>query len=161
MRCPAIPQYAQRAARISALARDLSEFLPELTPILKGRLRTRDAGARSCFTHPARCSTVKDCAAAWKCICAAGIQPRRCVRGSHLCCGSAGAYSVLQPELAMQLRDRKLGNLLAVEPQFILSANIGCLSHLQAGTKIPVKHWIEALDEVLDQELTLNTQSGS
>ena len=69
---------------------------------------------------------------------------------SHLCCGSAGAYSVLQPQLAAQLRDRKLRNLLALEPQCILSANIGCLSHLQAGTKIPVKHWIEAVDEALD-----------
>jgi glycolate oxidase iron-sulfur subunit len=55
----------------------------------------------------------------------------------------------LQPELAYQLRDRKLGNLAALEPQVIVSANIGCIQHLQTGTTTPVKHWIEVLDESL------------
>ena len=71
------------------------------------------------------------------------------VPDSHLCCGSAGTYSVLQPELAYQLRDRKLGNLAALEPQVIVSANIGCIQHLQTGTTTPVKHWVEVLDESL------------
>ena len=68
---------------------------------------------------------------------------------AHLCCGSAGTYSVLQPELSHQLRDRKLGHLAELQPSAILSANIGCIQHLQSGTATPVKHWIEALDEAL------------
>jgi glycolate oxidase iron-sulfur subunit len=68
---------------------------------------------------------------------------------SHLCCGSAGTYSVLQPELAYKLRDRKLANLAPLDAQTIISANIGCIQHLQSGTSTPVKHWIEVLDEAL------------
>ena len=68
---------------------------------------------------------------------------------SHLCCGSAGTYSVLQPDLAYQLRDRKLANLAPLEPQTIVSANIGCIQHLQTGTTTPVRHWIEVLDDAL------------
>jgi glycolate oxidase iron-sulfur subunit len=66
-----------------------------------------------------------------------------------MCCGSAGTYSILQPELAKQLRDRKLANLAKLEPQRILSANIGCIQHLQSGTSTRVMHWIELLDEAL------------
>jgi glycolate oxidase iron-sulfur subunit len=68
---------------------------------------------------------------------------------SHLCCGSAGTYSVLQPTLATQLRDRKLSSLQADSPDQILSANIGCLAHLQSGTDTPVRHWIEWLDRAI------------
>ncbi len=68
---------------------------------------------------------------------------------SHLCCGSAGTYSLLQPQIATQLRDRKLDNLAKLEPQCIVSANMGCIQHLQSGTATPVKHWIEVVDEAL------------
>ena len=68
---------------------------------------------------------------------------------SHLCCGSAGTYSVLQPRLAIQLRDRKLAQLEPLQAQVIVSANIGCIQHLQSGTTTPVKHWVEVLDETL------------
>jgi glycolate oxidase iron-sulfur subunit len=68
---------------------------------------------------------------------------------SHLCCGSAGTYSVLQPGLAGRLRDRKLRNLAALRPDCIVSANIGCILHLQSGTTTPVRHWVEVLDEAL------------
>jgi glycolate oxidase iron-sulfur subunit len=68
---------------------------------------------------------------------------------SHLCCGSAGTYSLLQPDLAKQLRDRKLENLAKLEPQYIISANVGCIQHLQSGTLTPVKHWVEVLDQAL------------
>ena len=67
----------------------------------------------------------------------------------HLCCGSAGTYSLLQPELARKLRDRKLEALTAAGPEAILSANIGCIAHLGAVAKIPVRHWIEWVDERL------------
>ena len=68
---------------------------------------------------------------------------------SHFCCGSAGTYSLLQPELAHALRDRKLEHLAKLEPQSIVSANMGCIAHLQSGTFTPVKHWIEVVDEAL------------
>ena len=68
---------------------------------------------------------------------------------SHLCCGSAGTYSVLQPKLAYELRDRKLKNLAPLEAQAIVSANIGCIHHLQSGTATPVRHWVEVLDDAL------------
>jgi glycolate oxidase iron-sulfur subunit len=68
---------------------------------------------------------------------------------SHLCCGSAGTYSVLNPELAYQLRDRKLGQLQPAAQELIISANIGCITHLQSGTATPVRHWVEVLDAAL------------
>lgn len=67
------------------------------------------------------------------------------VKDAHLCCGSAGTYSIFQPKLSKQLRDNKLTNLLEVKTPIIVTANIGCLMHLQKGTKTPVKHWIELL----------------
>ena len=68
---------------------------------------------------------------------------------AHLCCGSAGTYSVLNPGIAFQLRDRKLENLNEMAPDVIVSANIGCITHLQSGTATPVRHWIEVLDDAL------------
>jgi glycolate oxidase iron-sulfur subunit len=65
---------------------------------------------------------------------------------SHLCCGSAGTYSIFQPKLSKQLKINKLKNLTENNPEMIVTANIGCLMHLQQGTKIPVKHWVELLD---------------
>ena len=69
------------------------------------------------------------------------------VADSHLCCGSAGTYSILQPELARQLRSNKLDALNSGAPHTIATANIGCLTHLQSGTDVPVRHWIELIDE--------------
>ena len=68
---------------------------------------------------------------------------------SHLCCGSAGTYSVTQPELSKALRDRKLQALAAVQPDCIVSSNIGCIGHLQSGTATPVRHWVEVVDQAL------------
>jgi glycolate oxidase iron-sulfur subunit len=68
---------------------------------------------------------------------------------SHLCCGSAGTYSVLHKDVARQLRDDKLTKLRATRPERIVSANIGCITHLQSGTDVPVEHWIELLDRAL------------
>jgi glycolate oxidase iron-sulfur subunit len=146
--------YAEKAARISALARDLSEYLPDLVTALSDRLRP-DALERFALHSPCTLQHGQQLRG--------GIETHlrelgfdiRAAAESHLCCGSAGAYSVLQPELALQLRDRKLGFLAALEPQCIVSANMGCIQHLQSGTSIPVKHWIEVLDEVLDLEATL------
>ena len=146
------PRHAERAARVSAMARDVSELLPELVAALRGRVRP-----------PAE-------VLAWHAPCSLqhgqqlrggveqhlgelGFKLRPAAQEAHLCCGSAGTYSVLQPELSLQLRERKLGHLLgeraAEHPAAILSANIGCITHLQAGTEVPVRHWIELLDEAL------------
>jgi glycolate dehydrogenase iron-sulfur subunit len=69
---------------------------------------------------------------------------------SHLCCGSAGTYSILQPELSQKLLANKIKALTSGTPNQILTANIGCLAHLQSATELPVKHWIEALEESLN-----------
>jgi glycolate oxidase iron-sulfur subunit len=71
------------------------------------------------------------------------------VPDSHLCCGSAGTYSITQPELARQLRDNKLNALESGHPEVIATANIGCQSHLNSAGRTPVRHWIELVDQVL------------
>jgi len=80
---------------------------------------------------------------------AAGVDVVLCA-DSHLCCGSAGSYSLLQPELSLQLRDRKLANLQDTGASTIVSANVGCTAHLQSGTGTPVMHWIELIDRALN-----------
>jgi len=142
--------YAERARHISSLARDLSELLPTMLPALKDKLRARSA-ARVAFhapctlQHGQRLRGVVETQ-----LRALGFNVSAACDESHLCCGSAGAYSVLQPQIATQLRDRKLLNLAKLEPHFILSANIGCIQHLQSGTSLPVLHWIEMLDQALN-----------
>lgn len=154
--------YAEKARRISALTRDLSEYLAELVSSTEGagadhpalkKLAQKNAGqaTRKLAFHP-------------PCTLQHGQKIRgvverllsQCgyalvlIQESHLCCGSAGTYSVLQPVLAQQLRDRKLANLEQQQPDMIVSANIGCITHLQSGTTTVVKHWIELLDENLN-----------
>ena len=145
------PLYAAKAQRVSELTRDLSELLPDLVPALRTRLQS--APAQQITFHP-------------PCTLQHGQQLRGGVEKhlgdlgfkinvasceAHLCCGSAGTYSVLQPELSYALRDRKLGNLAQMQPDTIVSANIGCITHLQSGTVTPVRHWVEVLDEALSQ----------
>jgi glycolate oxidase iron-sulfur subunit len=148
------PNYADKARRVSALTRDLSELLPDLVPRL-APLMTRSgslaASLPSLAFHP-------------PCTLQHGQQLRGGVEShlrtlgfkvelaraeSHLCCGSAGTYSVLQPVLARQLRDRKLSHLEPLSAQTIVSANVGCIQHLQSGTTVPVRHWVEVLDQGL------------
>jgi glycolate oxidase iron-sulfur subunit len=142
-------QYADKAAQVSALARDLSEMLPQLVPVLKGRIRTERAKRLALhppctLQHGQRLKGGIETA-----LRALGFDISVAESESHLCCGSAGTYSLLQPEIAEQLRDRKLGHLAQLQPQCIVSANMGCIQHLQSGTLTPVMHWIEALDEAL------------
>jgi glycolate dehydrogenase iron-sulfur subunit len=141
--------YADKAARISALARDLSELLPELIPALKGRMLTEGL-PRLAFHAPCTLQHGQRLNGGIEThLRALGFDVRVAARESHLCCGSAGTYSILQPDLAKQLRDRKLANLGELDAQCIISANVGCIQHLQSGTLAPVKHWIEVLDEAL------------
>ena len=142
------PAYADKAAHISALARDLSEWLPELATALQGRVNP-PAGMLA-FHPPCTLQHGQKLRGGVEAhLGALGFQVQVARNEAHLCCGSAGTYSVLQPELAYPLRDRKLGHLQALVPEAILSANIGCITHLQSGTATPVKHWVEVLDAAL------------
>ena len=140
--------YAAKAARISALTRDLSELLPTLVPALRGRLANLPSGPVA--YHP-------PCTLQHGQKLRGGVEQHLRALGfdvqlpqeSHLCCGSAGTYSVLQAPLSQQLRTRKLGHLDALAPVVIVSANVGCITHLQGGTPVPVRHWVELLDEAL------------
>ena len=141
-------QYAAKAQTIAALTRDLSEIMPQFEGALQAKLA--GGAAKKVAYHPP-CTLQHGQQIRGKVegvLRAAGIDVALCA-DSHLCCGSAGTYSMLQPELATELRDRKLANLLATGPEVIVSANVGCLNHLQSGTDTPVAHWIELIDQAL------------
>jgi glycolate oxidase iron-sulfur subunit len=164
------PAYADKANRIADLTRDMSELLPDIVPLLKTRMALpRPAGERG-GGAPSRAEDVAKPRLAFHPPCtlqhgqqlrggvethmrALGFDVQVAMSEAHLCCGSAGTYSVLQPELAMPLRDRKLGHLAALDPEAIVSANIGCIQHLQSGTTTPVRHWVEVLDEAIAPSL--------
>ncbi|MEJ7807914.1 MAG: heterodisulfide reductase-related iron-sulfur binding cluster, partial [Telluria sp.] len=140
--------YADKARRISEMTRDLSEIMPQFEAELGAKPKT--SGAKKVAWHPP-CTLQHGQQIRGKVegvLRSAGVDVTLCA-DSHLCCGSAGTYSVLQPELATELRDRKLANLLATGPEVIVSANVGCLNHLQSGTELPVTHWIELLDQLI------------
>jgi glycolate oxidase iron-sulfur subunit len=142
------PAYAAKAKRISELTKDLSELLPQLVGPLRGKV---SAKAGQMTFHPP-CTLQhgqKLRGGVEQHMSELGFKINTCRVEPHLCCGSAGTYSVLNPELAYQLRDRKLANLAEMKPEVIVSANIGCITHLQSGTGTPVKHWVEMLDEAL------------
>jgi glycolate oxidase iron-sulfur subunit len=144
------PAYADKAKRVGELTRDLSELLPDLVPRLRNKLRLRGVATQLAFHPPCTLQHGQQLRGGVEThLNALGFNVRVAASESHLCCGSAGTYSVLQPELAYQLRDRKLGHLAPLEAQVIVSANIGCIQHLQTGTETPVKHWIEVLDSAL------------
>ncbi len=144
------PAYADKARRIGELTRDLSELLPDLVPRLQPKMRLRNVPTQLAFHPPCTLQHGQQLRGGVEAhMNALGFHVQVATSESHLCCGSAGTYSILQPELAYRLRDRKLENLAALRPQVIVSANIGCIQHLQTGTTTPVKHWIEVLDEAL------------
>jgi glycolate oxidase iron-sulfur subunit len=139
------PGYAAKARRVSELTKDLSQLLPSFAEELKQRLPAPAAGT-VVFHSPCTLQhgfRVKGAVEALLTSLGATVAP---VGESHFCCGSAGTYSVLQPVLATELRDRRLGHLLKPAPEAILSANIGCITHLQSGTPTRVMHWVEWLD---------------
>jgi glycolate oxidase iron-sulfur subunit len=146
------PTYAAKAQRVSELTKDVSEWLPELTKKLKGEV----AGSASRIAFHPPCSLQHGMqlrGGVEKYMGELGFNVKTTGCEAHLCCGSAGTYSVLNPEISYQLRDRKLGNLASTfgleAPDQIVSANIGCITHLQSGTDTKVRHWIEVLDEAL------------
>lgn len=145
--------YAEKARRISELTRDLSELLPPLVPRLQGRLRAMPG----VFAFHPPCTLQhgqKLRGGVEQSLAQLGFDVRLPLDEAHLCCGSAGTYSVLHADIAHTLRDRKLGHLGALEPVAILSANIGCITHLQSATATPVRHWVELLDEALAPQVS-------
>jgi len=141
--------YADKARHISSLARDISELLPEIVAQLQGRVQPpRDVVA----WHPP-CTLQHGQqlrGGVERYLRTLGFDVRLAASEAHLCCGSAGTYSLLQPALANALRTRKLAHLHALKPDVIASANIGCIMHLQSVSNgTPVRHWIELLDEAL------------
>jgi glycolate dehydrogenase iron-sulfur subunit len=141
------PAYAQKARRIVELTADLAEFLPDA--LAAAGINASPRAQRISFHAP--CSLQHGLKIRGKVEALLGslgavLVP---VGDSHLCCGSAGTYSIVQTELSRQLRARKLAALHEKSPQIILSANIGCIAYLQGATETPVRHWIEWVDETL------------
>jgi glycolate oxidase iron-sulfur subunit len=141
------PHYGARAQRISELALDVSEVLHAERETLRNKVRP---GGQPVAWHPP-CTLQhgqKLRGVVEEVLAAVGVQALLC-RDSHLCCGSAGTYSVLQEEISVKLRDDKLRKLHETGASAIVTANIGCQTQLQAGTDKPVSHWIELVDHML------------
>jgi glycolate oxidase iron-sulfur subunit len=136
------PAYAEKAAKVSALARDISEYLATVTispvenhPALK-------------VAYHAACSLAhgqKIVRQPKKLLADAGYTVEDIPEG-HICCGSAGTYNILQPEIASQLRDRKISNIMRIKPDVIAAGNIGCITQIASGTVIPIVHPVELVD---------------
>jgi glycolate oxidase iron-sulfur subunit len=136
------PAYAEKAARISALALDITEFLARLQ--LPPAERATDlvvAYHSACSMQHGQRITVLPKLLLEK----AGFTVRDIPEG-HICCGSAGTYNILQPEIATRLRDRKVANIEKVAPDLIATGNIGCMTQIGTGTAIPIVHTVELLD---------------
>lgn len=144
------PLYAAKAARVAAATRDISEVLLAEREALLPLAAHRSPRARRIAWHPP-CTLQhgqKLGGGVESLLVACGFELTP-VADKHLCCGSAGTYSILQPEIAGELKTRKLASLAAGQPEVIATANIGCLTHLQSGSHVPVRHWVELLDAAL------------
>jgi glycolate oxidase iron-sulfur subunit len=137
------PAYAARAQRVSELARDIGDVLlqEDLGKLLPGRSVGRVAIHTPCTLQHG----MKQPDLIREVLEKAGFD-LAATRDSHLCCGSAGTYSILQPALSQRLRDSKLQALSCASPDLIATGNVGCQLHLQAASTVPVRHWIELLD---------------
>ncbi|MBT3811579.1 MAG: glycolate oxidase subunit GlcF [Gammaproteobacteria bacterium] len=136
--------YADKARKVSELAKDISEILAaEELPLTRIKPSLRNIAFQSPCTlqHAQKLDGMVESILT---RCGFNLSP---VDDAHLCCGSAGTYSILQPELAQKLLTNKLGALQKHQPELIVSANIGCQLHLQRQASVPVKHWIELVDE--------------
>ncbi len=145
------PAYAAKAQRISALTQDISEVIAAEAARLEPLLAAGKPSAAPKLALQLPCSLQHGQqirGVIERILLAAGFELTP-VEDSHLCCGSAGTYSILQPQLAEKLKLNKLAALHAGSPQAIVSANLGCMSHLQSGTALPLEHWIVALERRL------------
>jgi glycolate oxidase iron-sulfur subunit len=143
-------RYADKAAKVSALTRDATEVLREHADALAARVANA-AGQRTkvAFHSPCTLQHGQQIRGVSEAMLAASGYALTQVPDGHLCCGSAGTYSILQPELSKQLLANKVDNLHSGSPDVIATANIGCLTHIQSGTPLPVRHWVELVEERL------------
>ncbi|MBS7662568.1 glycolate oxidase subunit GlcF [Pseudomonas lalucatii] len=140
------PAYAEKAKRVSALAKDLVEVL-SAEPLDQLGVR---GDKRLAFHCPCTLQHAQKLGGAVEGVLSRLGFSLTAVPDSHLCCGSAGTYSLTQPELSKQLRDNKLDALESGQPQVIVTANIGCQTHLDGAGRTPVRHWIELVEEALN-----------
>ncbi len=136
------PAYAEKAARVSALAKDISEFLVDQqlpAPVIPAGLRVAYHAACS-LQHGQKIRTAPKAL-----LSRMGFTVLEPAEG-HLCCGSAGTYNILQPEIAGRLRARKVANIERTEPQLIATGNIGCMTQIGGGTALPILHTVELID---------------
>ena len=136
------PAYADKAERISVLTKDVTELMAELG--LKEPMIS--IGQRIAYQSPCSMQHGQKVASQPKALLAKAGFTLVDIAEEHFCCGSAGTYNILQPELAIQLRDRKVGNIMASKPDIIASGNIGCMIQIATGVEIPIVHTVELLD---------------
>jgi glycolate oxidase iron-sulfur subunit len=135
-------EFAAPAAKVSALAKDIAEYLAgiELEPQRLEDEVTIAYHSACSLQHGQKITGLP------KVLLSKNGFVVKDVPESHLCCGSAGTYNILQPDIAMRLRDRKLANLATIKPDMIAAGNIGCMVQIASGTSVPVVHTIELLD---------------
>ncbi|WP_336275134.1 glycolate oxidase subunit GlcF [Vreelandella indica] len=139
------PDYAEKAKKVSALAKDIVEILRD-EPLEALQLKEHQRLAFHCPCTLQHAQKLNGAVEGVLSKLGFALTP---VKDAHLCCGSAGTYSVTQPELATQLRDNKLNALEAGNPEVIVTANIGCQTHLASANRTPVRHWVEVVDAAL------------
>ena len=144
------PQYAHKAKRISELTSDATEILTSQRDALLAKIGAgKSDRATVAFHSPCSLQHGQKIRGVAEALLAAVGYRLTVVPDGHLCCGSAGTYSILQSELSKQLLLNKVDALQSGSPEVIATANIGCLAYIQTGTAVPVRHWVELLDEAL------------
>ncbi len=144
--------YADKAKRVSELARDISEIIA--AEFSREAFADTGGGTRIAFHSPCTLQHGQRITGKVENILTRLGFKLTAVNNSHLCCGSAGTYSILEPTLSSALRDNKLATLQADRPDMIATANIGCLMHMAAHADVPVKHWIEILEPLIREPIT-------
>jgi len=153
------PAYADKARRVAALARDPVEVIADEWKRFAPMVAMDHGPLKVAFHAPCTLQHGQKLAGRVEEILEAiGLELTH-VAGSHLCCGSAGTYSITQPTLSQRLKADKIAALQADDPEVIATANIGCLAHLQSATERPVRHWVELLDSRLRSRATARQAS--
>ena len=138
-------EYKHKADTVSALCRDLSEIIDTDALPVSEQSSQGQSSMTIAFHPPCTLQHGQQINGKVEAILSASGHKLVPFTDTHLCCGSAGTYSILQKDFATRLRDNKLQNIEHSHPDLIVTANIGCLLHLQSGTRVPVRHWIELL----------------
>ena len=136
--------YAERAAKVAESRARYHRISSVVAAQIGASRQSRDS--RSPITPPARCSTDNESRASRRSLLGKLGFTVKDVRDGHLCCGSAGTYNILQPDIARRLRERKVRTIEELRPDVIAAGNIGCITQIAAGTKLPAVHTIELID---------------